>query len=293
MEQHPIPRQITTFEYKLIGFFTVKQFLYIIVFAPIGYIVYMLFPIPYINIILGVLIGSIGFAFALVPINDRPLDVWVRNLFKRLISPTQYIYQKHNPPIYFFTNLYFAQDPHRVLSHVDSQEKLAAYLAQTMEPQPEDAHKKRINSLLANSHAQPPLQATSVSVQKVEIAKPSEIKPETEKLMETVHASPVIVKTQQQPVQSPKAPFFTGVIKNHRQIPIPGILLYVKDKNGQTLRLLKTNPHGVFATFNPLPADEYSFEIKDPRGTYFFDTMKLPIGQTNMQPIEFYSKELL
>jgi large subunit ribosomal protein L2 len=52
-----------------------------------------------------------------------------------------------------------------------------------MEPQPEDAHKKRINSLLADSHAQPkPLQAASVPIQKVEIAKPSEIKPETEKL---------------------------------------------------------------------------------------------------------------
>ena len=57
MEQHPIPRQITSFEFKLIGFMTLKEFLYVVIFAPLGYIVYSLFPIPFLNIILGLAVG--------------------------------------------------------------------------------------------------------------------------------------------------------------------------------------------------------------------------------------------
>ena len=60
MEQHAIPRQITSFEFKLIGFMTLKQFLYLVIFAPIGYIVYVLFPIPLLNIILGIVVGGMG-----------------------------------------------------------------------------------------------------------------------------------------------------------------------------------------------------------------------------------------
>ncbi len=71
------------------------------------------------------------------------------------------------------------------------------------------------------------------------------------------------------------------------------MLIYVKDEKGNILRLLKTNPHGIFATFNPLPAGEYIFEVKDPKNTYNFDTMKIKIEDTNPKPIEIFSKELL
>jgi len=46
MEQHAVPRQITTFEFKLIGFMTLRQFIYLLVFIPLGVVVYFLFPIP-------------------------------------------------------------------------------------------------------------------------------------------------------------------------------------------------------------------------------------------------------
>jgi hypothetical protein len=88
---------ITSFEFKLIGFMTLKQFLYLVIFAPIGYIVYWLFPIPLLNILMGIAVGGIGLALAFVPINDRPLDVWIKNMWKRLNSPTQYFYRKNNP----------------------------------------------------------------------------------------------------------------------------------------------------------------------------------------------------
>jgi hypothetical protein len=85
----------------------------------------------------------------------------------------------------------------------------------------------------------------------------------------------------------------TGVIKNNRQIPLSGVLVYIKNGQSQPLRLLKTNPHGIFATYNPLPEGEYTFEMKDPNGGYFFDTMKVHVPNEGNKPYEFLSKEVL
>lgn len=280
MEQHPIPRQITTFEFKLIGFLTIKQFIYLVVFIPLGIITYYIFPVPILNILLGVGVGALGLGFAFVPINDRPMDVWVRNMYKRLISPTQYTFRKHNPSVYFLENLIFLNDPHRVLTHIESREKLTAYMAKT-NPTQNGGKKQFINNLFrsaTHSNTQKP------SVQQKQTA-PEQAVSGVAGIKQSVEQTPA--------VQKPKTPFFSGLIKNHKLIPIPGILIYVKDTSGKTLRLLKTNPHGVFATFNPLPVAEYLFEIKDPKNTYFFDTIKLKIDAKNTKPFEFASKEML
>ena len=77
-------------------------------------------------------------------------------------------------------------------------------------------------------------------------------------------------------------------------MPIYGVLIYVKpDEKGEPLRILKTNVNGVFATFNPLPPGDYFFEIKDPQGRHFFDTMKVKVENSNPNPLRFLSKELL
>lgn len=266
MEQHSVPRQITSFEFKLIGFMTLRQFIYLLVFIPIGFVVYYIFPIPILNIILAVLVGSLGLIFAFVPIYDRPVDVWVKNLYKRLMRPTQFLYKKTNTPIYFLNNLFFVTDPHRTTAHIESKEKLNAYLASVNKTKTNNnqvAQKKQtITSLFQSSSA---LRVGGLSKDKQIVKQPT----------------------------GKKLPFFTGVVKNHKLIDLPGILIYVKNTNNQTLRLLKTNPHGVFATFSPLPAGEYLFEIKDPNNNYFFDTMKIKIEPTNQKPIEIFSKELI
>jgi len=275
MEQgHPIPRQITTFEFKLIGFLTLKQFIYLVIFIPAGYLAFILFPIPLLNILVGIIIAAIGPALAFLPINERPLEVWIRNLIKRLTSPTQYFYKKQNQPLYFLQDLFFVADPHRVTAHIQSQKMLNQYLAQK-QPQPNQAlnqKKQQINQLLSS----PP---SLLSIKK-------------EKLVVESSSTQVINNSIPSP-SSPKKPFLTGVVKNNKMIPLSGVLIYIKDQNGKTLRLLKTNPYGVFATFNPLPDGEYLFELKDPQGGYFFDTMKLNVESKNQKPLEFFSKELL
>jgi hypothetical protein len=78
---------------------------------------------------------AIGPALAFVPINDRPLEIWIKNLIKRLTSPTQYFYKKQNPPLYFLQDLVFVSDPHKVFTHIESQKMLNQYLSQKIKSQ--------------------------------------------------------------------------------------------------------------------------------------------------------------
>lgn len=274
MDQHPVPRQITTFEFKLIGFMTLRQFIYIIVFVSIGFVVYKLIPLRYVNIFFGVLVGVIGLAFAFIPIQDRPLDVWIRNLFKRLRSPTQYVYKKANRAVYFLNDLYFVNDPHLTLTHIETKDKLASYLDEKNETNKTQIEalrlkkKDHIEDLLQKNNSQAPLkQSVSQTGQ-----------PTTgERLRE----------------QNVQQPYITGVVKNRKQIPIPGILVSIQTEQGKQVRLLKTNPHGVFATYSPLEEGDYMFELSDPNTHYFFDTIKLHIGNEKIHSLRFYSKEML
>jgi hypothetical protein len=290
MEQHPIPRQITSFEFKLIGFMTLKQFLYIVIFAPLGYITSVIFPLPFINILVGFAVAALGVALAFLPINDRPLDIWIRNIWKRLNSPTQFTYHKHNQPIALLQNLYFVSDPHHVMAHIESKQMIAAYLEKTKQIMPPTPKKKQIQQAFSGPQSSqsivipPPLQ--SVSTTPIQTAQQ----------IAQAYASPVqeVSKVPQPPIiQGEHKPFFIGTVKNGKRIPLPGILIYVKNGQNVPVRLLKTNQHGIFATFNPLPNGEYTFEIKDPKSSYLFDTMKIAIKDINTKSIEFYSKELL
>lgn len=270
MEQHPIPRQITTFEFKLIGFMTLKQFIYLVVFIPLGFIVFKLFPIPLFNILLGLFVGFIGVALAFFPYNDRPLDHWITVLFKKLNSPTQYFYHKENEPLYFLKNLYFVNEPHIVLTHIEAKEKLVQYLSnQTNQKGGQQQKKQGIYQLL---------------FQKKFLPKESPTTPIINNNLQGKESPPTITTAQ---------PFIYGTVKSNKLFPLPGILIYVKNDEGKIVRLLKSNNKGLFASFKPFPAGEYTFEAKDPSNNHFFDTMKIRIENTNPKPIEIFSQRIL
>ena len=269
MEQHAIPRQITSFEFKLIGFLTIKQFIYLVISIPIGILIFYTFPVPILNFILGLIVALIGVAFAFIPINDRPMEVWVRNLIKRLSSPTQYFFKKQNPPIYFLKNLVFTNDPHRVMSHIDSQQKLSKYL-NNKAPTNNQNRNQEISNLFTSSFS-------TLLGKKKPVEKKSSLPPTTYSLQPNI-----------------KTPILTGLIKNYKHVPLAGILVYIKKEPvSEPIRILKTNSHGIFATYNSIPSAEYFFEVKDPKGNFFFDTMKVRIENINKNPIEIVSKELI
>ena len=99
MEQHPVPQNVTGFQFKLIGDITLKQFAYLAGGIIVAYITFKVSLIPvllrYPTAIFSVLLG---FGLAFVPIEERPLDRWLIAFFKSIYSPTQYVWKKHNSP---------------------------------------------------------------------------------------------------------------------------------------------------------------------------------------------------
>lgn len=99
MEQHPVPQNVTTFQFRLIGDMTIKQFGYLAGGAILAYISYKL-PLPlFLNWPLAILFAVAGFGFAFIPIEERPMDVWVLSFFKSIYSPTQYVWNKRAPAV--------------------------------------------------------------------------------------------------------------------------------------------------------------------------------------------------
>jgi hypothetical protein len=94
MENHPIPQDITGFEFKLIGDMTIKQFAYIAGGAIMGWVFYVLPISTFIKIPLALISVGIAAAFAFLPIGGRPMDLMIRHFLRAVFSPTQYVYQK-------------------------------------------------------------------------------------------------------------------------------------------------------------------------------------------------------
>jgi len=96
MEPHPIPQNVTTFQFHLIGDMTLKQFIYLALGSGIAYVLFV-FVSPIYPLIAwpAILISaSSGFALAFLPINSRPLDSWIGAFLKAVYSPTKRVWEK-------------------------------------------------------------------------------------------------------------------------------------------------------------------------------------------------------
>jgi len=131
MENHPIPQDITGFQFKLIGDMTIKQFAYLAAGIVLGWIFFALLPYTLLKILVGGTFAASGFAAAFLPVAGRPLDTMIINYIKALFAPTQYVYQKEGVKIWF-------PETHRATSHIsyspqppsyNANEKLKQYLS--------------------------------------------------------------------------------------------------------------------------------------------------------------------
>lgn len=96
MEPHPIPQNVTYFQFKLIGDMTLKQFLYLATGCGIAYLLLVFFAgdFPVIAWPLIIISAGLGASFAFLPIASRPLDYWLAAFLKAIYSPTKRAWRK-------------------------------------------------------------------------------------------------------------------------------------------------------------------------------------------------------
>lgn len=96
MDVHPIPQNVTSFQFKLVGDMTLKQFLYLATGVGVAYLLFVAFsqnyPLVWTLIILSTILGI---SFAFIPIQSRPLDHWLAAFLRAIYSPTKRVWIKN------------------------------------------------------------------------------------------------------------------------------------------------------------------------------------------------------
>ena len=102
MEQHAIPQQISSYQFRLVGDMTLKQFFQLAGGIVAGFFFYSLpilgiikWPFAIVSVILGI-------ALAFLPLEERPLERWIFAFFRAIYSPTIYSWKRGAANLKFF-----------------------------------------------------------------------------------------------------------------------------------------------------------------------------------------------
>ena len=98
MDAHPIPQNVTSFQFKLVGDMTLKQFLYLAGGLGFAYVLFVTISARYPFIVWPLIVISSlsGVAFAFLPLGSRPLDYWLKAFLKAIYSPTKRVWKRNN-----------------------------------------------------------------------------------------------------------------------------------------------------------------------------------------------------
>ncbi|HET7098630.1 MAG TPA: PrgI family protein [Patescibacteria group bacterium] len=95
MEQHPIPQNISSYQFRLVGDMTLKQFFQLAGGLLVALIFYSAPLLPIIKWPFVIVSAILGVALAFLPLEERPLERWIFAFFKAIYSPTMYFWQKN------------------------------------------------------------------------------------------------------------------------------------------------------------------------------------------------------
>lgn len=292
-EQHPVPQQISSYQFRLVGDMTLKQFFQLAAGAVVGLIIYSL-PLPgFFKWPLIVLVVIGGAAFAFLPVQDRPLEQWLAAFFRSIYAPTIFVWKKAEKPMeYFATEVAIPQPaiPDDAISQTIAQD----VPTQTMEQNEQD-FLSRVASMFKVKQSVAPAAAATTPAAYVDSAAVQEAQTQpTQASSAVVPQTRVQVKPQGFTVPAPYVPVTTSAVgqvfnpstitaSNTAQFspeaapPIPpttpniivgqvmdangkiveGAIIEITDSEGRPVRALKTNKAGHFMIVTPLSNGQY------------------------------------
>jgi PrgI family protein len=163
MQQHPIPQNVMTVEFQLVGNLTLRQFGYIAVGGVICFTLFLLPIYGFIKWPLIVTIGALAASMAYLPINDIGLDRWIIAFFRAVNSPTKRLWIRDAKQLPIFASDYAKRFSHEenTISSTADRSRLNTYLAELQRPEGKTeldvAEETYINSLPFEVVGAPPL----------------------------------------------------------------------------------------------------------------------------------------
>ena len=296
MENHPIPQDVTGFQFKLIGNMTVKQFAYLATGIVMGW-VFLQMPVSiFIKLPLGIFSAIFGIGLTFFPISGRPMDAMIGNFIKALLKPTQFVYEKTGGQLYFThtgVNAVKKQYASSGIIPFQQKDKLKAYLeSQAMQKNKIDEKENNFLmsvSTLTNNAPLIPSINPALNIPKpiidMPLAKPTS-PPIVQTAQKTLNPLP---KSFNKNIGLPNVPdspnLITGVTRDPRGNPLSNILVEIKDKEGNPVRAFKTNELGRFASATPLINGNYTIEFEDPKGQNKFEKGIVNVTGQIIQPL--------
>jgi len=340
MDGHPIPQDVTGFQFKLIGAMTIKQFAYVAFGVIMSVIIYYASINILIKILLIPVFGLGGTTLAFLPVEGRPIDVMIFNFFRSIFLPNQFIYQKTGRQLSFAQSMPVSalptNEPGKNQAY-EKEQKLETFLhKQTSSAQSslDQKEEKFLKSVASAVYAMP--QAAVIQTQNTVAPQAVVPAPQTEApkpiqttqqpslpqpLPQSVAQDTTVSQTTKQPVSAhpaagrrpsfpttqtaPQQPAKTasllhasdtpnvimGIVKDSRNNVLSGMLVEVKDKNGNPVRAFKTNALGQFSSATTIAPGEYTITLEDPKNQHAFSAVQIVANNQILLPIEIISHD--
>ena len=315
MEQHPVPQQISAYEFRLVGDMTLKQFFQLAGGALIALLIYSTELHALIKWPMIIFFSLMGAALAFLPFQGRPLQKWILAFFKSIYSPTVYFWKQQVKPQEFFTQ---AQTPQEqvAVQKLEVAKTLPPVLSELEAPaitsleQKEASFFSKLGSLFS-AHPQSfqptqiPQQQASVQIPGIPVPfTPGPKKPRAEVEKPTTLVGPTIVpqattgnnQAQFSPEAAPPTPptqpnLVVGQVMDEEGKIIEGAILELRDQSGRPVRALRTNKVGHYLIVTPLALGSYKI-ITEKEG-YEIAPINIEIKGDIIQPIAIKVKKVV
>jgi len=320
MEQHPIPQHISSYEFRLVGDMTLKQFFQLAGGAVISLLIYSLPIHPIIKWPFIIFFSLLGAALAFLPFEERPLERWIIAFFRSVYSPTSFTWKKEVPPPEIFSPESLGQQPVIVqeeafsgtsvknpVSNLESLEKgflskLTDVFSSTGIPTGQPALAVvQTNPANTQKFVVPATETVAIPKMTVEeqfsIPNPTSSEPLTTSAVgETLTGQEVITTIQSAqfsldaaPPSPPSQPnTITGQVIDPEGHIVEGAILELKDEQGRPVRALRTNKAGHFMIVTPLLNGKYEL-ITDKEGL-IFESLAILANGSLVPPIAVKAK---
>lgn len=286
MEQHPIPQQISSYEFRLIGSMTLKQFFKVgggIIIAFMLYSSHLPFLIKWPLVLTS---AGFGLALAFLPINEQPLETYIIAFFKSVFSPTIYLWQK-KPPRLDLLETGFKKDK----DEEEEEEELIApktsqleeFLASLpkKESLPERKPKKTQKTQEPKKKKEGAKEEFVPTKPKIEIDLPQPAPPQAT-------AEPDFSEIPMpKPPQTPN--IIVGMVIDAQGKIVEDAIVEIQDIAGNPVRALRTNRLGQFRSATPLANGEYLILIE--KEGHQFDILKVKAEGKIIPPIKIKAKQ--
>jgi len=300
MEQHPIPQQITSYEFKLVGEMTLKQFGKAAGGVILALILNSTHLVFFIKWPLMAITAGTGLAMAFVPFQDRPLETWIAAFIKSIYSPTVYFYKKKKPANWLDIDLTKSikttdeeeelvlpqKEDKKVWEFIDSLPSVGRE-KNSEEVSGEEVSSKKIVKEEINSKLENKVEKNTEEIieEEKEEAKPANLGLKTEKLGATGRA----VFGEIPMPDIPDLPnLIVGMVLDINNKIVEGAIVEIQDKEGNPSRVLKTNQLGQFKTLTQLSDGNY-LVVTEKEGLEF-DRVEINLEGKIVKPIKIIAK---